>query len=611
MNVARSILYTGKEQKMKSRKEMNPEFMWDFTHIFPTREAFEAAFAECDNSIATLGELRGHLGDSPETLLKALDTIYAVEEKFERVYSYASLHKEADNSDPEYQEMAARAMGLYVKLSAAISFLDPEIISIGSEKLEKWIASTPALGTYAFMMRDLMRMQDHVLDHAREELLAELGEAAQAPNDCYDMLTNVDMDFPAVKMSDGSESPLTNGNFGVYRENTDRAVRVDAFEKFFGTYKKYINTFAATYGGSVKYDCFNAKVRGYSSACEAALFANNVPVSVYDSLVGAIHDALPSMRRYLDIRRKAMGAEKIDMFDLYVPIVEGVDIPMPYSDAKTLVKEALKPFGKRYGELLDLAYSEHWIDVYENKGKSSGAFSAGVYGVHPYVMLNYTDTLDDAFTLAHELGHAMHSFFSSETQDYPNHDYRIMVAEVASTVNEVMLTKYLLAHETDPGRRAYVLNHFLEGFRTTVFRQTLFAEFERRSHDMYAAGTPLTAKSLSDAYYDLISTYYDGAEINDIMRYEWSYIPHFYRAFYVYQYATGFCSAVAIAGRIAAGGDPAGYLKFLTLGGSDYPIEELKVAGVDLTKPDTVAAAMKVFDEAITEFDEMLGSLKK
>lgn len=596
---------------MKSRKEMNPEFMWDFSHIFPSREAFEASFAECEKKIEELAGFRGHLGDSPEKLAGSLDTLFGVTEKVERVLSYASLHKEADNSDPEYQELDARATGLYVKYNAATSYISPEIIGIGAEKLEAWLGSTPALGTYAFMIRDLIRMQDHVLDPAREQMLAELGDASRAPNDCYDMLTNVDMEFPAVKMTDGTESQLTNGNFGVYRENTDREVRRDAFEKFFGTYKKYINTFAATYGGSVKYDCFNAKVRGYSSACEAALFDGNVPVSVYDSLVSAIHDALPSMRRYLDIRRKAMGVDKIDMFDLYVPIVDGVDIPMPYSDAKTLVKEALKPFGKRYGELLDRAYSEHWIDVYENKGKSSGAFSAGVYGVHPYVMLNYTDTLDDAFTLAHELGHAMHSFFSSETQDYANHDYRIMVAEVASTVNEVMLTKFLLAHESDPGRRAYILNHFLEGFRTTVFRQTLFAEFERRAHDMYAAGTPLTAKSLSDTYYDLISTYYEGAEINDIMRYEWSYIPHFYRAFYVYQYATGFCSAVAIAGKIAAGGDPAGYLKFLTLGGSDYPIEELKVAGIDLTKPDTVADAMRIFDEAITEFDELLDSLKK
>lgn len=596
---------------MISRKEADPRYTWDFSHIFKTRDAFEEAYADCKKKIGEVAKYCGRLGDSAAALAEALDAIYALEEKFELVYSYASLHASADSSDSEYQELDARAMSLYVKLSSALAFTSPELIAIGRDTLEKWIAEEPALEKYAFTIRDQLRSQEHVLDPAREAMLAELGEVTGTADECYSMLTNVDMEFPDVTMSDGSSAPLSNGNFGVYRENSDRNVRRDAFEKFFGTYKKYVNTFAATYGGSVKNDCVRAKLRGFDSACEAALFEGNVPVSVYDSLVGAIHDALPSMKRYLELRRKAMGVESIDMFDLYVPIVDGVDVPVPYEEAKTLVKEALKPFGERYGELLDRAYSEHWMDVYENKGKRSGAFSAGVYGVHPYVMLNYTDTLDDAFTLAHELGHAMHSYFSSESQEYVNSNYRIMVAEVASTVNEVMLTKYLLAHETNPGRRAYILNHFLEGFRTTVFRQTLFAEFERRAHDMYESGKPLTAKALSDTYYELISTYYDGAEINDIMRYEWTYIPHFYTAFYVYQYATGFCSAVSIAGRIVAGEDPAGYLKFLTLGGSAHPLDELKTAGIDLTKPDTVADAMRIFDETITEFSELLDSLKK
>lgn len=596
---------------MITRKEADPRYTWDFTHIFKTREAFWKAYADCENKIADVSKYRGHLGDSAAVLAEALDAVYSLEEKIELVMSYAFLHAAADSSDPEYQELNAHATSLYVKLSSALAFMSPELIAIGSETLESWLGAEPKLEKYAFSIRDQLRSQEHVLDPAREAMLAELGEVTEAAGECYSMLTNVDMEFPTVKMSDGSDAPLSNGNFGVYRENSDREVRRDAFEKFFGTYKKYVNTFAATYGGSVKNDCVRAKLRGFDSACEAALFAGNVPVSVYDSLVSAIHDALPSMKRYLELRRRAMKAESIDMFDLYVPIVDGVDAPMPYEDAKTLVKEALKPFGERYGELLDRAYNEHWIDVYENRGKRSGAFSSGVYGVHPYVMLNYTDTLDDAFTLAHELGHAMHSYFSSESQDYVNSNYRIMVAEVASTVNEVMLTKFLLAHENDPGRRAYILNHFLEGFRTTVFRQTLFAEFERRTHAMYEAGQPLTGKALSDVYYELISTYYEGAEINDIMRYEWTYIPHFYTAFYVYQYATGFCSAVSIAGRIAAGEDPSGYLKFLTLGGSAHPLDELKTAGIDLTKPDTVADAMRIFDETITEFSELLDSLQK
>jgi oligoendopeptidase F len=360
------------------------------------------------------------------------------------------------------------------------------------------------------------------------------------------------------------------------------------------------------YSGSVKFDTYFADVRGFASACEAALFASNVPVSVYDSLIEAIHDGLSDMRKYTDLRCRALGMEKIGMQDLYCPIIPGVDNTYTFEEACELVKKACEPLGETYAKLLDRAFNEKWIDVYENRGKTTGAFSCGVYGVHPYVLLNFTGTLDDVFTLAHELGHAMHSYFSSEAQDYVNHDYRIMVAEVASTVNEVLLTKYLLKTETDPKKRAYILNHFLEGFRGTVLRQTLFAEFERESHAMCEAGKPLTAKALSAVYKELITKYYQGAEINDVMQYEWAYIPHFYRAFYVYQYSTGFCSAVAIAGKIADGGDPSDYLKFLTTGGSDYPLEELKIAGVDLTKPDTVRDAMKIFDETVDELAKLI-----
>lgn len=586
---------------------MDHRFMWDFSHIFPDLDAWEQAFAQAGDAVNVAGSFRGKLARSAETLADGLDAIYSAAQKVELVYIYASLHKESDNSDPEYQNMEARAMGLYVRFGSLVSYSDPEMLAVGADTLRRYLEECPRLATHRFHIEDLIRSSEHILDAAREAMLAQLGDVARVPSDTYGMLTSVDMEFPSVVGENGEELPLTHGNFGVYRESKCRAVREDAFEKCFGTYKKFINTFAATYAGAVKLDCYEADVRGYSSACEAALAGGNVPVAVYDALTDAVRGALPSMRKYIDLRAKVMGKEKIDMFDLYVPMVDDVEYPMPYDDAKTLVKKALEPFGEEYAALLDRAYSENWIDVYENKGKSSGAFSCGVYGVHPYVMLNYTDTLDDAFTLAHELGHAMHSYFSDTNQDFVNHDYRIMVAEVASTVNEVMLTKYLLKTETDPRRRAYILNHFLEGFRTTVFRQTLFAEFERKAHDMYAAGQPLTATSLSGLYNDLISAYYDGAEINDVMQYEWAYIPHFYRGFYVYQYATGFCSAVAIAGKIAEGGDTAGYLKFLTLGGSDYPLEELKTAGVDLTKPDTVADAMKIFDETINELAKLIG----
>ena len=357
----------------------------------------------------------------------------------------------------------------------------------------------------------------------------------------------------------------------------------------------------------MKLDCFNAEARGYDSACAAALFGNNVPVSLYDNLIAAVHDAFPAMRRYIELRKRRLGLDALNLYDLYTPIVDDVEIDMPYQKARDLVRQALRPLGEEYQSLLDRAFDERWIDVYENQGKHAGAFSMGVYGVHPYVLMNYADKLDDAFTLAHELGHSMHSFFSDRAQGYANHDYAIFVAEVASTVNEVLLTRYLLSVETDSARRAMLLNHFLEGFRTTIFRQTLFAEFERDAHALYQSGTPLTAEALNKLYHDLNAKYYEGCVINDFCDVEWARIPHFYSAFYVYQYATGFSSAVAIADRILKTGDASDYLRFLSTGGSDYPIEELKLAGVDLTTPDPIRDALKAFDDAIGQLEELLG----
>ena len=363
------------------------------------------------------------------------------------------------------------------------------------------------------------------------------------------------------------------------------------------------------YAGNVKFDTFYAKIRNHASACAASLFRSNVPVSVYDSLVEAIHGGLPTLQRYLQLRKKVLGLDSLNMYDLYVPMLENVDYTVTFEEAKALVKEATKPLGEEYGKLLDKAYQENWMDVYENKGKTTGAFSCGVHGVHPYVLLNYTDTLHDAFTVVHELGHAMHSYLSSEAQDYQNHDYHILVAEVASTVNVVLMTMHLLKTEQDKERKAYILNHFLEGFRTTVFRQTLFAEFERTAHEMEQAGTPLTAESLNKVYKDLVTLYYEGVEPSEPIEVEWSYIPHFYNAFYVYQYATGFSSAVAIVNRILKTGDASDYLRFLSMGGSEYPLDELKVAGVDLTKPEAVASALEVFASSLEELEALLADI--
>ncbi|MBQ0125854.1 MAG: oligoendopeptidase F [Clostridiales bacterium] len=591
---------------MKSRSEMNPEYMWDFTPIFASDEAWEKAYAEVEKQIPEISALAGTLMKSAESLKAASDKIYSVMEKAELVYLYANLHKSSDNGDPKYQTMEARAMSLFVNLSMATSFINPEILSAPESTLEEYMKN-PVLAEYKHILDDINRVRPHTLDEKSEMMLAMLSEPMRASENAFEMFESVDMSFPDTTDESGNLSPLTHGTYRVFLESQDQNVRREAYTKYFGEFKKYINTLSATYGGSVKGDTFSARVRNYPGACEAALFGSNVPVSVYDSLTEAVHEGLPTMKKYIDVRKKMLGLDEIHMYDLYCPMIKSVDMSVTYEEAKELVKKACAPLGKEYISLLDRAFSEHWVDVYENKGKTTGAFSCGVYGAHPYVLLNYSGTLDDAFTLAHELGHSMHSFFSSRENSYANHDYHIMVAEVASTVNEVLLVKYLLSVETDKDRKAALLNHLLESFRTTVFRQTLFAEFERKAHEMDASGIPLTAESLCKVYRDLNLLYYDGAVVDELHDIEWARIPHFYNAFYVYQYATGYCSAVKIATDILKTGDASNYLKFLSTGGSDYPINELKIAGVDLTNPDTVKSALKVFDDTLEEFKALCG----
>ena len=591
--------------ELKLRKDMNPDFMWDVSHIFSDSAAWEAAFEEVSGAIPGLEAFCGTLNTSAEHLKNALDTLFAEELKLELVYIYAMLCKAADGGDSKAQTMTAKASSLYAKFSSAVSYFVPEILSMEENRLNEFL-QTGLLDEYSHYLDDVTRGRKHTLDAEREKMLALLTDTTSSFSNAYDALTDVDMVFPKIHDENGKEQQLTSGNFSVFRESPVRAVREEAFKGMFGHYQKFIHTITEMYAGSVKNDCFVSNIRGYESAAHAAMFEDNAPIGVYTSLIDAVHSFLPSMKKYLQLRAKTMKLDNLDLFDLYAPMVAEVDYPMPYENAKDLVKKALLPLGEEYQKLLDKAYQEKWIDVYENKGKQSGAFSCGVYGVHPYIKLNYTDTLDDAFTLAHELGHAMHSYFSNEKQTYANSGYRIMVAEVASTCNEVLLTKYLLSVEKDPKRRAYILNHFLEGFRTTVFRQTLFAEFEYKSHKMYEEGTPLTPDSLSETYENLLKLYYDGAAVPEVMKYEWSFIPHFYRAFYVYKYATGFSSAVAIANKILETGDASNYLEFLSLGGSDYPVEELRVAGINLDDPETVKSALKVFAETIDELETLL-----
>lgn len=591
--------------ELKSRNEVEERFKWDLTPVFKGLEDWEKAYTEAKKAADQVGVIAGTLGQSAESMKAGLDQIFDALQKVELVFSYASLLKSSDNSNSKYQEMSAKAMNLSVGLDTTIAFVNPEILAVPAGTLKKYLASDVLKG-YRHIIEDIERSRVHTLDEKGEMLLAKLGDAAQTPDNCFTMLESVDMQFPKIKDESGNEQQLTHGNFAVFRESTSADVRRESFEKYFGEFKKYINTWAAMYAGSVKLDCYYADVRRFDSACERSLFSGNVPVSVYDSLVESVHGARPLMERYLKLRKKLLGLDELNMYDLYCPIIDDIKWEMNLEESEELVKKATAPLGDDYGKLLDRAFQERWMDIYENKGKTTGAFSCGVYGVHPYVLLNFSNRLDDAFTMAHELGHSMHSFLSDANQAFANHDYRIMVAEVASTVNEVLLTKYLLKTQNDRKRRAYVLNHFLEGFRTTVFRQTLFAEFEREAHDMYQRGNALTAENLSKVYRRLNEEYYVGVKINDLQDCEWARIPHFYNAFYVYQYATGFCSAVAIADNILKTGDAGNYLKFLTTGGSMYPLDELKIAGVDLTKPDTVANALGIFGETLDEFEKLM-----
>lgn len=591
---------------MRNRNEIPKELLWDLSHIFASREAWDKAYAECNAMIPSLAAHKGTLVSSAKALFETFEDVYTVEEKFAHVAEYAFLMLAQNGGDTEAQTMCSMAETLEVKFSSTIAYIEPELMSIPEDVLDGFMSYAP-LKKYAHIIKNATRLREHILDEAGEEMLAKIGKITGTPSDTFNMFSNVELKFPPIKNENGEEAEMSHGSFMAYRESKNKEVRDAAFKAMFGTYGKYINTLACLYNGNVKKDNAIAEIQKYKSARESVLAGSNVPVTIYDALIEAVHESIPLMSKYLKLRAKVLGVEKVDVFDLYTPMVADVEYQMPYEKACDLVIKAVAPLGKEYQDVIRRAYNENWIDVYETPGKEAGAFSAGVYGVHPYVKLNYTDTLDDAFTLAHELGHSMHSYLSSEKQDYANHDYHLIVAEVASTCNEVLLTKYLLSVEKDKKIRAYILNHFLEGFRTTVFRQTLFAEFELKAHELEASGTPLTADSLCELYASLEKTYYPEAAFREEIKYEWSYIPHFYRAFYVYQYATGFSSAVAIATEILETGDPSKYLEFLSMGGSDYPINELKVAGVDLNSPSVVKNALKVFDETIDKLDEIIG----
>lgn len=589
-------------EQIKKRCEIDAQWKWDLTHIFPSDQAWEEARAAALETIKAFAARQGHVAEDPKGTIRAFFALY---ERFAEIYEYAFLRQETDNSDTVAQGLKSKAMSLAVQLESQSAFLQPELLTLPAAELEA-LQTAPDMADYSEYIRNLIREKPHILSPEQEKLLAMMGELQQAPDNIFSMLSNVDMTFPDVHMPDGTTSPLRESNLSTYLHDRNQDVRRQGWEGIMSTYGRFGATIAAIYGASVKKDQFNADARHMPSAVEASLFPYEIPLSVYDNLIAAVHESLPSLTDYLKLRRERTGLSELHMYDMYAPLVDNFDMDLPYPEAYQLVLEGLAPLGEDYVAKLKEAYSGGWIDVYPNENKSSGAFSCGdLVRVHPYVLLNHNNNLTSAMTIAHEFGHAMHSYFSNTHQPYPKADYSLFVAEVASTCNEALMLRSLQKKFTDPKAQAYLLVDLLEKFRTTVYRQTMFAEFERISHDMAAKGEPLTKDALSAAYYDLNQKYYGGGAVVDrLVENEWMRIPHFYRAFYVFVYATGFCAAMALSQRIMQEGESAvqDYRRFLSAGSSVPPLEALKLAGVDMTSPEPVRNALKIFQETIDQF---------
>lgn len=591
------------------RKDVPQESKWRLEDIYPSNDLWEKDYQKVKEMAEALTPFRESMAESAERLLACLDTSTQMTRLFEKVYVYAHMRSHEDSTESFYQGLADRTYSLGVTVSSANSFIVPGILAIPDEKLKSFLAENEGLRFYGRYLEEVIRNKPHVLSAAEEQLLAMTGELSQAPGAIFNMLNNADIKFPTIVDEKGNEIELTKGRYIQIMEKTDRRVRKDAFDGIYSTYSKQKNTLAALLNANIKANIFNARARKFTSAREQSLFDDNVPVEVYDNLIKAMHDNMHLMHRYVSLRKRLMGLSELHMYDLYVPIIEQVDMEIPFDEAKKTVKEGLKVLGEEYGRTLEMGLSSGWIDVYENEGKRSGAYSWGCYDSHPYVLLNHADNLNHMFTLAHEMGHALHSFYSDENQPYMYAQYKIFVAEVASTLNEALLMNHLLATTSDRKKKLYLLNYFMEQFRTTVYRQTMFAEFEKMIHEKAEAGEPLTAELLCSVYRELNKSYY-GPDIvvDDYIDMEWARIPHFYTSFYVYKYATGFSAAMSISQQILKEGRPAveRYLSFLKSGGSDYPIELLKIANVDMSTTEPVNNALKLFESLLDQMEELL-----
>jgi len=595
---------------LPSRSEIAEDMTWRLEDIFSSDDSWEKEYDDIKELLKEAGRFKGKLSDSADQLFEALQFQSKVSERMGRLYTYAHMRYDQDTGDSHYQGFNARAESLYSVLASEFSYIVPEILDMEESRIAQFLVENKDLQLYKKALEEINLQRGHVLTAEQEALLAQASEVLGASSTTFGMLNNADLEFPVIKDEDGQDVQISHGNYIRFLESSDRRVREESFKKVYETYGKFSNTFSSTLSGAVKKDNFYAKARNYESARQAALSANNIPESVYDNLVNTINKNLHLLHRYVKLRKKVLGIDQLHMYDLYTPLVKDVKMDIPYEEAKQLVIDGLAPLGEEYANILKEGFENRWVDVFENKGKRSGAYSSGAYGTNPYILMNWQDNVNNLYTLAHEFGHSVHSYYTRKTQPYPYGDYSIFVAEVASTCNEALLGDYMLKRTDDKQEQLYLLNHYLEGFRGTVFRQTMFAEFEHLIHQKAQNGEALTADMLTKEYYELNKKYFgeEDIHIDEEIGLEWSRIPHFYYNYYVYQYATGFSAAAALSSQILEEGEPAisRYLEFLKAGSSDYPIEVLKKAGVDMTTSAPIEAACKVFEEKLAEMEQLL-----
>lgn len=595
--------------EVKDRKDIDVKDTWNLESIYANNELWEEEYAALEKEAEEFAKLKGAIEADVSKIPAVLDAYYGLHRRLSKLSVYARMRFDQDTTDSTYQTMSAKIGSLGVKIGAASAFVEPEILSYSKEQLEAAEKENERTAYYGRKIEEMLRGQEHTLDAEKEELLAAAGDMAEAPDDIFSVLMNADMKYPDIVLEDGTHLPLTNSTYISYMESPDRAVREGAFKTLYGQIASLKNTFAAIYRGNLKQAKFYAQSRKYSSARAMYLADSNVPESVYDNLLSAVHEALPMMYRYVAVRKKVLGVDKLHMYDVYTPIVAAQNQTYEFEQAKQMVLEALKPMGEDYLSHAREGLENRWIDIYPNKGKKGGAYSWGCYDSQPFILLNYTKNLDSVFTLIHEMGHSIHSYYSITAQDYAYSDYKIFVAEVASTCNECLLMHDLLEKTTDKEQRKYLLNHYLDSFKGTLFRQTMFAEFEKTAHDYCAQGKPLTAEALSQMYLELNQKYFGpDMEKDEEIAYEWMRIPHFYTPFYVYQYATGYSAAVALSAKILKEGKPAvdAYMSFLKGGESKDPIDLLKMAGVDMTTEKPVADALALFGELVAELEALV-----